>query len=52
MSEWIEQALRCPKTGTPLSRQGDYYVSSSTPAWKYRIEKDVPILLPTEAERA
>ncbi|MEZ7898132.1 MAG: hypothetical protein QMB98_04900 [Flaviflexus sp.] len=50
MSDWFEEALRCPKTGTPLKREGDYYISTSAPAWKYRIENGVPILLPTEAE--
>ncbi|MGO1401076.1 MAG: hypothetical protein ACTHUY_01605 [Flaviflexus sp.] len=52
MTDWIDNALICPKTGTPLKREGNYYVSQSTPAWKYRIENDVPILLPTEAEPA
>ncbi|WP_182353723.1 Trm112 family protein [Flaviflexus huanghaiensis] len=50
MTDWIRSALRCPKTGTELRREGDWYISSSTPAWRYRIENEVPILLPTEAE--
>lgn len=51
MTDWIRDALRCPKTGAPLVREGDFYVSDSTPVWRYRIENGVPILLPTEAEQ-
>ena len=51
MNDWIQDALRCPKTGAPLRREGDSYISDSTPAWRYRIENGVPILLPTEAEQ-
>lgn len=51
MTDWIQDALRCPKTGAPLQREGDFYVSDSTPSWRYRIENGVPILLPTEAEQ-
>ena len=51
MTDWIESALRCPKTGTELTREGEVYVSASSPAWRYRIDNGVPILLPTEAEQ-
>lgn len=50
MNNWLDSVLRCPKTGAELVKEGNSYVSTGTPAYRYRIEDGVPILLPQEAE--
>lgn len=50
MNSWLETVLRCPITGASLTRDGDSYVSTGSPTYRYRIEANVPNLLPGEAE--
>lgn len=44
------ELLRCPKTKSPLVREGETLVSVD-PAWRlrYEIRDDIPILLVSEA---
>lgn len=50
MTDWLNEALRCPKTGQRLVRDGDFLRTEATPGFRYPVRSGVPILLPDEAE--
>lgn len=50
MSKWLDSVLQCPITGAPLEADGDSYVSTGNPAYRYPITNGVPLLLPDRAE--
>lgn len=50
MSSWLDEVLVCPLTKAPLVAEGDYYISTGTPVYRYPIREGVPLLLPNEAE--